>query len=205
MVDPTKLNQDKNRKKKTKEHIILNVFLFSFIGALAGSAVTILIHYFFVRSSIFFFLGGMGAYALYLYFVEECDRKKSHIILLFLSTLLATIIVTFFDFMLLDPSITNAEGNSFAVTFQMYIDNISTNFFSNTVDRVTIEGNTTEAMNFSVLFINTVNYFFALIGLFFSWLFVKIATSKHEKKYGKAAPGTSYGYASRKKKTKKRK
>lgn len=203
MVDPTKLNQKNNVKNKEKAHTGLLAFAFSFIGALVGAALTLFIHYFFVRSAIFFFLCGMGAYALYLYFIEIPLRKKSHIATLCFSIFLAVIIITFVDFMLFDPSIKNADGNSFVVTFDMYVDNIKNNFFTNSVDKVTIEGNTTEAINFSVLFINTINFFFAGIGLFFSWLFVKITSSSYEKKHGKTAAGTSYGYASRKSKRKK--
>ena len=50
MVDPTKLNQELNKKNTKSEHTYLRAFVFSFIGALVGAALSILIHYFFVHN-----------------------------------------------------------------------------------------------------------------------------------------------------------
>lgn len=198
MVDPTKLNQELNKKNTKSEHTYLRAFVFSFIGALVGAVLSILIHYFFVRSAISFFLCGMGAYALYVYFIEGEDKKKGHIFMMLLSAFLATVIVTFVDFMLLEPSIQKAEGNIFANTFEMYAYNIKEVGFVSYIQESNIDGNTTDEVNLSVLLINTINYIFSVIGLLLSWVFVSVSTKKYEKKHGKAAAGVSYGYSSRK-------
>lgn len=203
MVDPTKLNQDLSKKKKTSEHTYLRAFIFSFIGALVGAALTIAIHYFFVRSAISFFLCGMGAYAIYIYFVEGEAKKKRHIFIMLLSALLATIIVTFIDFMLLEPSIQKAEGNIFSNTIEMYAYNIKEVGFTSYIQQSTVEGHTTDELQMSVLLINTINYLFTVIGLMLSWLFVTVSTDRYDKKHGNDSSKGNYGYSTRKPRKKK--
>lgn len=204
MVDPTKLNQELNKKNIKSEHTYLRAFIFSFIGALVGAALSIMIHYFFVRTALSFFLCGMGAYALYIYFIEGEAKKKGHIFAMLVSTLLATIIVTFVDFMLLEPSIQKAEGNIFVNTFEMYAYNIKEVGFVSYIQESNINGNTTDEVNMSVLLINTINYLFSVVGLFLSWLFVSVSSKQYEKKHGKDTAGVSYGYSSRKPRKKKK-
>lgn len=186
MVDPTALNESLDKKGKKQDNYYGKTFLTGLLGGFLGGVILLSLRAAFqITCFPLFALSGVGVYVMYLYFTEECDRRKNHKYFLLLSAV-ASVIVVMFCFLLIYLFQTGA-----GITGRNILDT----YFHNAQE--------VESVVDGTLFMHFIALIFELAGLGLCGLYLKIATQKWEKKHGKDEKG--YGYRSKIKKGKKRK
>ena len=205
MVDPTLLNEQKELKRKQEKSTnVWRTLLFSFLGALTGAAVCVVIDYFIgnITGAIYFFVG-MTACAFYQYFIEKKDQKKYHIFIVMIACLLATALAVFVSCMILyAPQIQDADMNFIEKTFELYRVNITENGF-NSYKHQYAYGSNNVFFDLSILSFHVVCAIMSFVGVAASWLFISISSSIWSKKHRNEK--VNYSYSSRKSKPKRKK
>jgi len=200
-IDPTAmLEQQKKQKSEEKQKRIPRVFLFSFLGALVGAILCVLLDYVLIGSvtGLFYLLVGMSSYVFYLYFIQRKHQKKIHLIVIAAACLLATMLSVFLECMILyAPDVKDASMNIFQKTIELYRYNISQNGFLSQAHQTT--SGDVLYYSLSILSTHIVCAVMAEIGFFASFGILTPITKKWEKKHGQE--NAEYGYSVRKSRT----